>query len=58
MLVDSSALLEQVVADVLTSSFQSAGQRCSAARVLYVQQDIAPRLIEMLAGAYGGASYR
>jgi delta-1-pyrroline-5-carboxylate dehydrogenase PutA-like protein len=51
MLVDSSALLEQVVADVLHSGFQSAGQRCSALRVLLVQQDIAPRLLEMLSGA-------
>jgi len=51
MIVDSSALLEQVVHDVLSSAFQSAGQRCSALRVLYVQQDIADRLVEMLAGA-------
>jgi RHH-type proline utilization regulon transcriptional repressor/proline dehydrogenase/delta 1-pyrroline-5-carboxylate dehydrogenase len=51
MIVDSSALAEQVVADVLTSAFDSAGQRCSAARLLYVQADIADRLIEMLAGA-------
>ncbi len=51
MLVDSSALLEQVVADVLISGFQSAGQRCSALRVLLVQQDIAPKLLEMLSGA-------
>jgi len=51
MLVDSSALLEQVVTDVLYSGFQSAGQRCSALRVLLVQQDIAPRLLEMLGGA-------
>ncbi len=51
MLVDSSALLEQVVADVLYSGFQSAGQRCSALRVLLVQQDIASRLLEMLSGA-------
>jgi RHH-type proline utilization regulon transcriptional repressor/proline dehydrogenase/delta 1-pyrroline-5-carboxylate dehydrogenase len=51
MIVDSSALLEQVVEDVLKSSFQSAGQRCSALRVLYVQEDIAEPLLEMLAGA-------
>jgi RHH-type transcriptional regulator, proline utilization regulon repressor / proline dehydrogenase / delta 1-pyrroline-5-carboxylate dehydrogenase len=51
MLVDSSALPEQVVADVLESSFRSAGQRCSALRVLCVQDDIAPRVLEMLAGA-------
>ncbi len=51
MLVDSSALPEQVVVDVLASSFQSAGQRCSALRVLYVQTDIADKLITMLAGA-------
>jgi RHH-type proline utilization regulon transcriptional repressor/proline dehydrogenase/delta 1-pyrroline-5-carboxylate dehydrogenase len=51
MIVDSSALAEQVVADVLTSAFNSAGQRCSAARLLYVQEDIADRLLKMLAGA-------
>ncbi len=51
MLVDSSALPEQVARDVLISSFQSAGQRCSALRVLFVQADIADRLIEMLTGA-------
>jgi RHH-type proline utilization regulon transcriptional repressor/proline dehydrogenase/delta 1-pyrroline-5-carboxylate dehydrogenase len=51
MIVDSSALLEQVVRDVLISAFQSAGQRCSALRVLFVQQDIAPKLERMLAGA-------
>ena len=51
MIVDSSALPEQVVADVLTSAFDSAGQRCSALRLLYVQDDIADRLIAMLAGA-------
>lgn len=51
MLVDSSALTEQVVADVLTSGFQSAGQRCSALRILLVQDDVAPRLLTMLAGA-------
>ncbi len=51
MLVDSSALPEQVVNDALQSAFNSAGQRCSALRVLYVQQDIAPRVLELLAGA-------
>ena len=51
MIADSSALPEQVVVDVLASSFQSAGQRCSALRVLYVQADIADRLLHMLAGA-------
>jgi RHH-type proline utilization regulon transcriptional repressor/proline dehydrogenase/delta 1-pyrroline-5-carboxylate dehydrogenase len=51
MIVDSSALAEQVVADVLASAFDSAGQRCSAARLLYVQADIFDRLMAMLAGA-------
>lgn len=51
MIVDSTALPEQVVRDVLASSFQSAGQRCSALRVLYLQEDIADRLLEMLFGA-------
>ena len=51
MIVDSSALPEQVVTDVLTSAFESAGQRCSSARLLYVQADIADRVIEMLVGA-------
>ncbi|CAN5160183.1 bifunctional proline dehydrogenase/L-glutamate gamma-semialdehyde dehydrogenase PutA [soil metagenome] len=51
MLVDSSALPEQAVRDVLASAFDSAGQRCSAARVLFVQEDIAPKLIPMLKGA-------
>src|SRR5579884_1356178 len=51
MIVDSSALAEQVVADVLTSAFDSAGQRCSALRLLYVQDDVVERLIAMLAGA-------
>ena len=48
MIVDSSALLERAVDDILTSAFRSAGQRCSALRVLYVQSDIADRLIQML----------
>jgi RHH-type transcriptional regulator, proline utilization regulon repressor / proline dehydrogenase / delta 1-pyrroline-5-carboxylate dehydrogenase len=51
MIVDSSALPEQVVTDVLISAFESAGQRCSSLRLLYVQADIADRLIEMLTGA-------
>lgn len=51
MIVDSSALPEQVVQDVLHSAFYSAGQRCSALRVLYVQRDIADKLINMLKGA-------
>jgi RHH-type proline utilization regulon transcriptional repressor/proline dehydrogenase/delta 1-pyrroline-5-carboxylate dehydrogenase len=51
MIVDSSALIEQVVRDVLRSAFNSAGQRCSALRVLFVQEDIAEALIDMLAGA-------
>ena len=51
MIVDSSALVEQVVADAIHSAFNSAGQRCSALRVLFVQNDIADGVIEMLAGA-------
>ena len=51
MIVDSSALPEQVVADVLTSAFGSAGQRCSALRLLCVQKDVADRIETMLAGA-------
>lgn len=51
MLVDSSALPEQVVADVITSAFGSAGQRCSCLRVLYIQNDIADIVIKMLCGA-------
>ncbi|MFP6740783.1 MAG: bifunctional proline dehydrogenase/L-glutamate gamma-semialdehyde dehydrogenase PutA, partial [Alphaproteobacteria bacterium] len=51
MIVDSSALPEQVIGDTLISAFGSAGQRCSALRVLFVQAEIAPRLINMLAGA-------
>ena len=51
MIADSSALPEQVVRDVVRSAFDSAGQRCSAARVLFVQDDIAGRIIEMIAGA-------
>jgi RHH-type transcriptional regulator, proline utilization regulon repressor / proline dehydrogenase / delta 1-pyrroline-5-carboxylate dehydrogenase len=51
MIVDSSALPEQVVADAVFSAFRSAGQRCSALRVLFVQNDIIDPLCEMLAGA-------
>ncbi len=51
MIVDSTALPEQVVRDVLASAFQSAGQRCSALRMLYVQKDIADHLLKMLFGA-------
>ncbi|MBI3896899.1 MAG: trifunctional transcriptional regulator/proline dehydrogenase/L-glutamate gamma-semialdehyde dehydrogenase [Gammaproteobacteria bacterium] len=51
MVVDSSALPEQVVQDALASAFDSAGQRCSALRVLCVQNDIADKLIELLKGA-------
>ncbi len=51
MIVDSSALAEQVVGDVLVSAFDSAGQRCSALRLLYLQEDIAERTLAMLAGA-------
>ncbi len=51
MIVDSSALPEQVVRDAVRSAFNSAGQRCSALRVLYLQQDIADQTIEMLRGA-------
>ncbi len=51
MIVDSSALPEQVVKDVLASAFGSAGQRCSALRVLFLQQEIAERVIGLLKGA-------
>ena len=51
MIVDSSALTEQVVVDVVASAFDSAGQRCSALRVLCLQDDSADRVIEMLEGA-------
>ncbi len=51
MIVDSSALPEQVVQDVLSSAFDSAGQRCSALRVLCLQVDIADKTLEMLKGA-------
>src|SRR5665213_117169 len=51
MIVDSSALAEQVVGDVITSAFDSAGQRCSALRVLCLQDDIAERVLAMVKGA-------
>jgi RHH-type proline utilization regulon transcriptional repressor/proline dehydrogenase/delta 1-pyrroline-5-carboxylate dehydrogenase len=51
MIVDSSALPEQVVADALTSAFDSAGQRCSALRILCLQEDVAPGMLTMLEGA-------
>lgn len=51
MIVDSSALLEQVVQDAVASAFEAAGQRCSALRVLCVQDDVADRVVEMLKGA-------
>ena len=51
MIVDSSALAEQVVVDVINSAFDSAGQRCSALRVLCVQADVADRVVQMLKGA-------
>ncbi len=51
MIADSSALPEQLVKDVLKSAFDSAGQRCSACRVLYLQEDVADHIIDMLAGA-------
>ena len=51
MIVDSTALLEQAVRDAVSSAFQSAGQRCSACRVVCVQEDVADRFNEMLAGA-------
>lgn len=51
MIVDSTALLEQVCDDVMVSAFGSTGQRCSALRVLYVQDDVADKVIGLLAGA-------
>ena len=51
MIVDSTALPEQVVDDAISSAFQSAGQRCSALRVLYIQDDVADIIIPMLKGA-------
>ena len=51
MIVDSTALPEQAVRDILASAFQSAGQRCSALRMLYVQKDVEARMLDMLKGA-------
>lgn len=51
MIVDSTALPEQAVGDIIASAFQSAGQRCSALRLLLVQADVAPRILDMLGGA-------
>ncbi|MDH3762443.1 MAG: bifunctional proline dehydrogenase/L-glutamate gamma-semialdehyde dehydrogenase PutA [Gammaproteobacteria bacterium] len=51
MIVDSTALPEQVVRDVLASAFQSAGQRCSALRMIYLQEDVADKILQMLFGA-------
>ncbi|MBM3467821.1 MAG: bifunctional proline dehydrogenase/L-glutamate gamma-semialdehyde dehydrogenase PutA [Alphaproteobacteria bacterium] len=51
MIVDSTALPEQVVQDIITSSFQSAGQRCSALRIVFIQEEIADSLLEMLKGS-------
>ncbi|EKD71632.1 MAG: hypothetical protein ACD_46C00140G0005, partial [uncultured bacterium] len=50
MIVDSSALAEQAIIDIAQSAFNSAGQRCSALRVLFVQEEIAPKLLDMLKG--------
>jgi RHH-type proline utilization regulon transcriptional repressor/proline dehydrogenase/delta 1-pyrroline-5-carboxylate dehydrogenase len=52
LIVDSSALPEQVARDVISSAFQSAGQRCSALRVLYLQDDVADSMVEMIKGAF------
>ena len=51
MIVDSTALPEQAVRDIVSSAFNSAGQRCSALRILYVQKDVEARTLAMLAGA-------
>ena len=51
MIVDSTALPEQAVRDIVVSAFQSAGQRCSALRILYVQREVEERILEMLFGA-------
>jgi len=51
MIVDSTALPEQAVGDIIASAFQSAGQRCSALRILYLQEDVEERILEMLGGA-------
>lgn len=51
MIIDSTALPEQAVRDIMASAFQSAGQRCSALRLLYIQEDVAETVLEMLYGA-------
>ncbi len=51
MIADSTSLIEQLVDDIIQSAFKSAGQRCSALRVLFIQNDIADKTINMLAGA-------
>ncbi len=51
MIADATALPEQVADDVVTSAFRSAGQRCSALRLLFIQEDVADRMIEMIVGA-------
>ena len=51
MIVDSTALPEQAVRDIVGSAFQSAGQRCSALRILYIQREVEERILEMLFGA-------
>ena len=52
MIVDSTALPEQVTRDVISSAFQSAGQRCSAQRVLYIQEDVYDEMLTMIRGAF------
>ncbi len=52
MIVDSTALPEQVTRDVIASAFQSAGQRCSAQRVLYIQEDVYDEMLTMIRGAF------
>lgn len=51
MIVDSSALTEQVVSDVVASAFDSAGQCCSALRILCIQEEVANHTLQMLRGA-------
>jgi RHH-type transcriptional regulator, proline utilization regulon repressor / proline dehydrogenase / delta 1-pyrroline-5-carboxylate dehydrogenase len=51
MIVDATALPEQVADDVVSSAFRSAGQRCSALRLLFVQEDVADKMVEMIQGA-------
>ena len=58
MIVDATALPEQVADDVVTSAFRSAGQRCSALRLLFVQDDVADRMIEMIVGRRARTSDR